>query len=106
MIPGRRAGNCTSPNPIPTGKMPWAGLLCFLLLLVASGSFAQDKGTTDTNKDKVKKVGSFGKDTAGRRQPVKPEQSAAQLMRYEGKIIRHIRIRRIGFEMNVTDSAA
>lgn len=77
-----------------------AGLLCLLFMLAGYCARAQ----ADSAEGK-KGVSSFGKDTSGRRQESLPEQSTDRLMPYEGKIVRKITIKRLGFEMSIADTS-
>jgi hypothetical protein len=77
-----------------------AGLLCWLLLASSVLCLAQQDSTA-----LQRLVGSIGQDTSGRRRESAPEQNTERLMAYEGKIIRSISIRRLGFEMSIADTA-
>jgi len=87
----------------------------FLVLFLVTGnciSFAQTPDTATSAKRKRSFFGnifygiktSFGKDTAGRREsPVVLNTDA--LLPYEGKAIRSITTRQLGFEMSIADTA-
>jgi len=107
MTKRRCKGNRRLHESIALGKKAGNSLLYLLLLLLSAQLCSAQEVDTGSNRQRgIRRVGSFGKDTTGRRQPARPEESVGQLMHYEGKIIRSIRIRRLGFEVNITDSAS
>src|SRR5690606_28705751 len=91
------------------GMRRWAYPLLIILLMVCAGSFAQvaDSPDTTTHRSKLRKMFDKGVGylVTNTDDTIRNEESADQFQEYEGKIIRSISVRQIGFETSMYDSA-